>query len=134
MRGFYLFYSLTYLFKIVSKGSKVAADNILFSVDETMSVPESGYVELTATCTTAGSIGNVKAGEINRFPVTLPGLTAVENITDFTGGYDAESDADLLERYLEKVSTMTTLTVPAPFQRGITRTSPTPTTSFAHSI
>ena len=69
-----------------------------------MSVPESGYVELTATCTTAGSIGNVKAGEINRFPVTLPGLTAVENITDFTGGYDAESDADLLERYLEKVS------------------------------
>lgn len=32
------------------------------------------------------------------------GLTAVENITDFTGGYDAESDADLLERYLEKVS------------------------------
>ena len=90
--------------EIVSKGSKVAADNILFSVDETMSVPESGYVELTATCTTAGSIGNVKAGEINRFPVTLPGLTAVENITDFTGGYDAESDADLLERYLEKVS------------------------------
>ena len=61
--------------EIVSKGSKVAADNILFSVDETMSVPESGYVELTATCTTAGSIGNVKAGEINR-----------------------------LERYLEKVS------------------------------
>ena len=90
--------------EIVSKGSKVAADNILFSVDETMSVPESGYVELTATCTTAGSIGNVKAGEIKRFPVTLPGLTAVENITDFTGGYDAESDADLLERYLEKVS------------------------------
>lgn len=43
--------------EIVSKGSKIAADNILFSVDETMSIPESGYVELTATCTTAGSIG-----------------------------------------------------------------------------
>ena len=56
------------------------------------------------TCTVSGSAGNVKAGAINRFPVTLPGLTTVENITDFTGGYDAENDADLLERYLGKVS------------------------------
>ena len=46
----------------------------------------------------------MKKGDINRFPITLPGITAVQNITDFTGGYDAESDADLLERYIEKVS------------------------------
>ena len=31
-------------------------------------------------------------------------------------------------------STITTFTVPAPFQSGITFTSPTPLTSFAHSI
>ena len=90
--------------EVVSEGSKVAADTVLFAVDETVSIPESGEVEVSATCTMPGTRGNVKAGSINRFPVTLPGLTAVENITDFTGGYDEESDADLLERYLEKVS------------------------------
>ena len=90
--------------EIVSQGAKVAADNVLFSVDETKTIPESGYVDVTATCTTAGTAGNVKAGAINRFPVTLPGLTAVTNASAFTGGYAAESDTDLLERYLEKVS------------------------------
>jgi uncharacterized phage protein gp47/JayE len=90
--------------EIIRSGSKVASDNLLFSVYETTSIPEIGYADVTATCTTAGSAGNVNIGEINRFPVTLPGLTAVESITDFTGGYDAETDADLLERYLEKVS------------------------------
>ncbi len=90
--------------EIVSKGAKAAADNVLFSVDETVSIPESGFIDVGGTCTVSGSAGNVKAGAINRFPVTLPGLTTVENITDFAGGYDAENDADLLERYLEKVS------------------------------
>lgn len=90
--------------EVVSKNAKVAADNMLFSVDETVSIPESGTVEVGATCVSVGSAGNVRRGSINRFPVTLPGLTSVENITDFTGGYDAESDAALLERYLEKVS------------------------------
>nr|DAH06886.1 MAG TPA: Baseplate J like protein [Caudoviricetes sp.] len=90
--------------EVVSKGAKVAADNMLFSVDETVSIPESGFVEVEATCTLPGKRGNIKKGGINRFPITLPGITAVENVTDFTGGYDAESDAELLERYLEKVS------------------------------
>ncbi len=90
--------------EVVPKGAKIAADNVLFAVDEAATVPESGYVEVSATCIKVGAAGNVKAGEINRFPVTLPGLVSVTNITDFIGGYDAESDADLLERYLEKVS------------------------------
>lgn len=90
--------------EIVRQNSKVAADNILFAVDKTVSIPQNGYVDVTATCVVGGSVGNVKKGEINRFPVTLPGLTAVENITDFTGGYNAETDKDLLERYIEKVS------------------------------
>lgn len=90
--------------EVVPINAKVAADNTLFAVDESASIPESGFVEVSATCIVPGSVGNVRKGSINRFPVTLPGLTAVENITDFTGGYDAETDADLLERYLEKVS------------------------------
>lgn len=90
--------------EIVRAGAKAAAENVLFTVDEMVTIPESGYVDVTASCTTAGSIGNVKAGKINRFPVMLRNLTSVENITDFTGGYDEETDAELLERYLEKVS------------------------------
>lgn len=90
--------------EIVLKGSKIAADNILFSIDEIVTIPEAGFIDVGATCITVGSAGNVKIGEINRFPVTLPGLTAVENITEFTGGYPPESDIDLLERYIEKVS------------------------------
>ncbi len=90
--------------EVVLAGAKAAAENVLYAVDETATIPECGYIDVTATCTTAGNIGNVKAGEINRFPVLLRNLTAVENITDFEGGYDEESDFDLLERYLEKVS------------------------------
>lgn len=90
--------------EIVSKGAKMAADNILFKTEESAVIPEIGYVDVSAVCMTAGSGGNVKTGVINRFPVTLPGLTEVTNIEAFTGGYDAESDSELLERYLEKVS------------------------------
>ena len=34
----------------------------------------------------------------------MPDLTRVTNINDFTGGYDAETDDDLRDRYFEKVS------------------------------
>lgn len=88
----------------IFQGAKVAAGNVLFAVDEYAAVPECGYIDATVTCIETGSKGNVKSGTINRFPVTLPGLTSVENMAEFTGGYDEESDADLLERYLEKVS------------------------------
>lgn len=90
--------------EVVPQGAKLAADNVLFSVDEAASIPEAGYVDLPATCIMQGAIGNVKSGAINRFPVTLPGLTAVTNTSDFAGGYDAEDDENLLERYIEKVS------------------------------
>ena len=90
--------------EVIAEGAKVAADSVLFAVDDAATIPEAGYVDVTATCTTAGIAGNVKAGEINRFPVTLPGLTAVINEEAFSGGFEAESDADLLERYMEKVS------------------------------
>ncbi|MCH5186486.1 MAG: baseplate J/gp47 family protein [Oscillospiraceae bacterium] len=90
--------------EIVPKNAKMAADNILFKTEESAVIPESEYVDLSAVCMTPGTGGNVKAGAINRFPVTLPGLTEVMNIEAFTGGYDEETDAELLERYLEKVS------------------------------
>lgn len=90
--------------EIIQKGSKVAADNILFAVKETVSISECGYVDVLATCIVPGTKGNVKENEINRFPITLPGLISVNNDKEFTGGYNAETDEELLERYIEKVS------------------------------
>lgn len=89
---------------VIQQGAKVAANDVLFAVDEETVIPDCGYADVSATCTVAGSSGNVSVGQINYFPVTLPKLTDVTNITAFTGGYDEESDSELLERYLEKVS------------------------------
>lgn len=71
----------------IQKGSKVAADEVLFAVDKTAVIPNNGYIDLPATCVTAGAVGNVGIGDICYFPVTLPKLTEVTNITEFTGGY-----------------------------------------------
>ncbi len=88
----------------IQKGSKVAADEVMFAIDKTAVIPNNGYIDLPATCVTAGTVGNVDVGDISYFPVTLPKLTEVTNIIAFTGGYDEETDSELLERYLEKVS------------------------------
>ena len=89
---------------VIPKGAKVAADDILFAVDKDTVISGSGYADVTATCVVRGSVGNVLVGQINHFPVALPKLTDVSNITAFTGGYDEEIDSELLQRYLEKVS------------------------------
>ena len=89
---------------VILQGAKAATDSMLYAVDETVEIPDRGVVDVEAVCIIEGSSGNTGADTITRFPVTLPGLTSVTNPAEFTGGYDAESDADLLERYLEKVS------------------------------
>ena len=89
---------------VVQTGAKVASKNLMFSVVDGGAITDKGYIDLEARCTTSGKVGNVLKGEINRFPVTLPGLTGVENITAFDGGVDEESDMDLRLRFFNKVS------------------------------
>ncbi len=89
---------------VIPKGTLVASDKLLFETESASTIPEAGYIDLTAFSCTTGAAGNVGIGDIYRFPVTVPGLTKVENITEFEGGYDEESDESLLERYEEKVS------------------------------
>lgn len=60
-----------------------------------------GVVDIEAV--NAGSQGNVPAGSITVIPVAIPGVTSFTNTAATTGGSDAESDADLLARLLEKV-------------------------------
>jgi uncharacterized phage protein gp47/JayE len=70
---------------------------IQFQVTATTNITNSGDVPIQAMV--AGSSGDVPAGTITLFPVTLTGFTAVTNANPTTGGADAESDASLLQRY-----------------------------------
>lgn len=89
---------------IISIGDKVASDEHIFSVLENAVLDENGTAYVTAGCDTLGKSGNVPAGAVNKFPVTLPGLISVTNEAAAEGGYDAETDEELRERYFEKVS------------------------------
>lgn len=90
--------------EVLHSGTKFASENILYSTDETVTIPTDGIITVPATCTVSGSVGNVKAGTINRMPITIPGIKSVINEDAFTGGYDAEDDETLRDRYMEKVS------------------------------
>ena len=52
-------------------------------------------------CCTAGAIGNVEAGAINKFPLTLSKIISVYNTAPTTGGIDGETDSEFRERFYE---------------------------------
>lgn len=86
----------------VSRGELFeTASGIQFEADNDTSIVSSGNI--TVTCNTAGSIGNVDAGEITRMPVTIVGIVSCTNTDAAVGGYDRESDADLLDRYYQSL-------------------------------
>lgn len=79
---------------------------VQFRATETKSISTNGTVSIEAVNPGAG--GNVPADTITLFPVTLAGFTAVTNPTPTKDGFDAESDADLLQRYYERIRTPAT--------------------------
>jgi len=89
-------------------GDLVASDLVNFVIQEEITIEASGQVTVLVECEQEGNIGNVPAGAIKYFPVTLAGITSVTNPEAFTNGYEAESDADLLQRYYERIQTPTT--------------------------
>lgn len=89
----------------INTGDKVSSDTVNFTFQESKLVDTSGQANVQVQCEIAGSSGNVPVGAIKYFPITLSGLTSVTNLEAVTNGYDAESDADLLERYYEKIQT-----------------------------
>lgn len=68
-----------------------------FTADTDTNIDEMGSVDVT--CLTAGSVGNVAANAIAKIPVTIPGIVSCVNDAAASGGYDEESDADLLDRF-----------------------------------
>jgi len=92
----------------ISKGDLVGADTVNFISMEDKTIDLTGQMEVLVECEEYGTIGNVPAGSINYFPVSIPGLISVTNPEPITNGYDAESDESLLERYYERIRTPAT--------------------------
>ncbi len=50
-------------------------------------------------CTETGTVGNVAANTITVIPMSIPGITSVNNPEAMADGFDAESDEDLYDRF-----------------------------------
>lgn len=93
----------------IIKGSLfTTAEDLRFHTLADAVVGSAGTVTVKAQCESTGPAGNVAAGTIAKIPYSIPGVTAVINETAATDGYNQESDADLLARYLLKVRTPAT--------------------------
>lgn len=75
------------------------ADGLQFQATETKTITTSGEVNIE--CIEAGSIGNVPANTITVMEYQIQGITSVTNNNPTSGGYDAETKENLLDRYLE---------------------------------
>ncbi|MDI9412777.1 MAG: baseplate J/gp47 family protein [Bacillota bacterium] len=89
----------------ISRGDLVGTETRFFTVLESQVVGAEGIAEVEVESEVAGENGNVPAEAIKRFPVAIPGLTSVINPEPASGGYEAETDHELLERYYEKIKT-----------------------------
>lgn len=62
--------------------------------------------DVYAVAEEGGINSNVLANTVNVVVTTIPGISKVTNITDFTGGTDSESDESLRERILDSYITI----------------------------
>ncbi|SCY92939.1 baseplate J/gp47 family protein [Alkaliphilus peptidifermentans] len=91
----------------VSEGDLFETESgIQFQATETKVITAAGLVKLQ--CTKAGSIGNVPANQIKLIPITIGGITDANNPEPTTGGFEAETDKALLQRYYERIKTPAT--------------------------
>lgn len=79
----------------------VASNNAVYEITDTAAIGSEGTVILPVMCTVTGVGGNAAIGEINRFPITVPGLTSVINTAPVTGGSSVETDSKLKDRFFE---------------------------------
>lgn len=82
---------------IVPTGSLFATESgITFEAVKAATIDKSGDVSIRAV--DAGTSGNVAAKTITKIPVTIAGISSVTNAEATHDGYNAESDASLLQR------------------------------------
>lgn len=85
----------------ISAGTKVTnGEDLYFTTDEAATIKAGSlYVDVAATCDTAGEAGNDYApGEINALMDSVRYIASVSNIVTTAGGAEEEEDADLAER------------------------------------
>ena len=87
----------------IKVGELVGADTVNFVSMEDKTIDNMGQMTVLVECEEYGTIGNVPAGAIKYFPVSIPGLVDVYNPEAVTNGYDAETDDELRKRYYEKL-------------------------------
>lgn len=85
----------------IRAGTRVTAgDGIFFATKQDVTVtPGQSSVDVEVECTTAGKIGNgYVVGQINQLVDPIQWVQSVENITESSGGADAEDDDAYAER------------------------------------
>ena len=77
--------------------------DLIFQVEEEATTDENGSAEVKMVCTTPGIIGNIEAGELNRFYVVYENLrnATIINLEEGSDGYNEESVEDYRARILE---------------------------------
>ncbi|WP_342510597.1 baseplate J/gp47 family protein [Sporosarcina sp. FSL K6-1522] len=81
----------------------VGSDNVYYVSLENKTIDESGLMHVLVEAQAYGIVGNVPAGAINHFPVSIPGLIDVYNPEPVMNGYEAETDNELRQRYYDKL-------------------------------
>jgi uncharacterized phage protein gp47/JayE len=93
----------------VIKGSLFATvNNIKFYTVNDATLDLNGTATVKAECGSAGLVGNVEANTITSVPMSITGVRSVTNPLAAYDGYEAESDAELLKRYMNIVRTPAT--------------------------
>lgn len=67
-------------------------------------------INVPVAASTAGSGGNVSAGQLNTLTQAVPGVDTVSNVAAFANGTDAESDAALRTRFIAFVASLSKAT------------------------
>lgn len=94
---------------IVPRGSLFSTDTgMIFSTSTDCTLSTEGTVTVSAIAVLPGKSGNVVAGTIKKIPISIAGVQSVLNTEDFSGGFDEESDTELLQRLLLHVRTPAT--------------------------
>lgn len=75
--------------------------SIEFTVDDNITIGQSGKVTTTATCTVPGIIGNVTKGSIKMLITPIPGVESITNPEDFENGTEIEYEEVFRDRVLE---------------------------------
>lgn len=88
---------------VISLGDKVASDTVNFISLENKIIDDTGQIIVNVECENAGIVGNMPSGSIKYFPITLQGLVSVTNPNAVIDGYNEETDAELRQRYYDKV-------------------------------